>query len=108
MGERNDLRSQRGIGGASALVEGGRLVGSNWRTIEMPTRVITLRVTEKEQEILDWLLVSGGFPSVSEVIRTAVLRTALHLGMNPGDAAQSVDARLPHRPRQFKRKKPGT
>jgi len=63
-------------------------------------------MTEEEQEIMDWILLTEGLPSASQVIRTALLRTALHLGMNPGDAAQSLDSRLAHPPRRFHRNKP--
>jgi hypothetical protein len=68
------------------------------------TRMISLRLTEEEQELLEWILIKEGLPSHSEVIRTSLLRTAIHLGLQPGSAALSVQSRAGHTPRRRRAK----
>lgn len=60
---------------------------------------VTIKLTDAENDILEWLVSVGVFQSRSDALRQALLEAARHRKLSSAEIGQALDSRERHRPR---------
>lgn len=63
-------------------------------------RIVTLKMTEAELDILDWLMARLDRESRSDALRHSVVELARTLGLASGPSLSAMEERLNHPPRR--------
>jgi len=68
----------------------------------MPTRVVPVKLTSSESDLLDWLMIRLCKDSRSQVLREVFIAEAQRSGAAPGQLRMVADERDAHPPRRSK------
>lgn len=66
----------------------------------MPTKVIPVKMTQAESDLLDWLMRRLSADSRSQALRMALVEAARVNGLQPSELAAVRDQRVDHLPRR--------